>query len=355
MIKIIKIIKIITLLFVFISCKNNSNVVSPFDIQELRADIIKNIETPINTNFVQSINALNNSIHMFTTNSNEENLVIARNHWKIAAKNYSSIQVLNIGEIKTSYIQNSFFSWVANAKAIEEYIASKKELSETVINSISTNLRGLSAIEHLLFDKNIMQTIQSFTSNRRKKYLNIIGLNLVTKATLFDSKWNTFRKTFVRNNSKGINGSINQIINQMYALLEDVKSYKIGQPAGIEKTNIPNIMLLQAQKSEYSLVLIQNNIKSIRNIYFGQKNGIDDFVSSISKNELLNNKIRTQFETIENSMLAFKNTSLKKAIIDDKMLVKKLYDQIKELLVLIKTDVASVLSITITFTDNDGD
>ncbi|WBX74804.1 imelysin family protein [Tenacibaculum pacificus] len=223
------------------------------------------------------------------------------------------------------------------------------------INSISTNLRGLASIEHLLFDKNTTETIEGFTDIRRKEYLNILGLNLVSKATIYNSKWNTFRTKFIENNSTGINGSINQVINQMYALLEDVKSYKIGQPAGIEKTSVSDRTLLQAQKSEYSLVLIQNNIESIKNIYFGNENGIDDFVSSITKNETLNNKIKIQFETIENTISAFGNSSLKEAIINDKANVKKLYNEVKQLLVLIKTDVASVLSVTITFTDNDGD
>ncbi|WP_407267487.1 hypothetical protein [Tenacibaculum maritimum] len=35
--------------------------------------------------------------------------------------------------------------------------------------------------------------------------------------------------------------------------------------------------------------------------------------------------------------------------------VKELYDTIKSLIILIKADLASALSITITFTDNDGD
>ncbi|MEX6625602.1 imelysin family protein [Tenacibaculum salmonis] len=353
MIKKTIIITITSLLF--LSCNSDSETVSSFDIQKLRTDIITNIETPITTSFIESIDDLNNSIQIFTTNPNENNLLVAKNTWKTAAKNYSLIQVLNIGEIKTSYIQTSFFSWVANAKGIEEYLLSNKEISEIAINSISTNLRGLASIEHLLFDKNTTETIEGFTDIRRKEYLNILGLNLVSKATIYNSKWNTFRTKFIENNSTGINGSINQVINQMYALLEDVKSYKIGQPAGIEKTSVPDITLLQAQKSDYSLVLIQNNIESIKNIYFGNENGIDDFVSSITKNETLNNKIKIQFETIENTISAFGNNSLKEAIINDKANVKKLYNEVKQLLVLIKTDVASVLSVTITFTDNDGD
>ncbi|WBX72537.1 hypothetical protein PG913_06305 [Tenacibaculum pacificus] len=108
MIKKTIIITITSLLF--LSCNNDSETVSSFDIQKLRSDIITNTETSITNNFIKSIDDLNNSIQIFTTNPNESNLLLAKNTWKTAAKNYSLIQVLNIGEIKTSYIQTSFLA-----------------------------------------------------------------------------------------------------------------------------------------------------------------------------------------------------------------------------------------------------
>ncbi|CAM1364180.1 conserved protein of unknown function [Tenacibaculum soleae] len=351
----IKKIAITITALLLITCNSNTETIPDFDIQKLRADIISDIETPYTNGFIESIDLLNTSIQNFTNTPNENNLLIAKNNWKLAAKNYSLIEVLNIGEIKTSYIQTSFYSWVANKNGIEDYISSNKEITESNINAISTNLRGLATIEYLLFKDNITETINNFLNSRRKQYLNTVSLNLTSKATLFNVKWNTFRNTFIENNATGINGSVNQIVNQMYALLEDIKSYKIGQPAGIEKTTIADANILQAQMSNNSLSLIKSNINGIKNLYFGNNNGIDDLVSAITKNQTLNTKIKNQIKTIENTILQFNTTPLKTAINTKKELVKTLYDQVKQLLILIKTDVASTLSVTVTFTDNDGD
>ncbi|WP_299122878.1 imelysin family protein [uncultured Tenacibaculum sp.] len=347
-------ITILGLLFI-IACNSNSDSVPAYDIKQLRTDIINNVEKPTTDNFVKSIDDLNMAINNFMSTTNEANLESVKKAWKLAAQNYSLIQVLNIGDIKTSYIQTSFFSWVANENAIEDYISSTKEISEQAINSISTNSRGLSAIELLIFKNTNTETLQSFSNTRRKNYLKVLGLNLVSKATIYNTKWASFRTKFIENQTTGISGGINQVVNQMYALLEDVKSYKIGQPAGIEKTVSPDASILQATKSSYSLELIKKNIENVKNIYFGKDNGIDDYVSFIAKNEELNNKIKNQIQTLELSISSLNTTYLKDAIFNKKPEVKKLYDEVRNLLILIKTDVASTLSVTITFTDNDGD
>lgn len=57
---------------------------------------------------------------------------------------------------------------------------------------------------------------------------------------------------------------------------------------------------------------------------------------------------------IENT-IALSNTTLKNAIENNNSVADKLYKHIKDLIILQKIDVASALSSTVTFADNDGD
>ena len=82
--------------------------------------------------------------------------------------------------------------------------------------------------------------------------------------------------------------------------------------------------------------------------------GLAVYVRSIAATEDINNAIAIAFLDIENT-IALSNTTLKNAIENNNSVVDELYKHIKDLIILQKVDVASTLSLTVTFTDNDGD
>jgi hypothetical protein len=61
------------------------------------------------------------------------------------------------------------------------------------------------------------------------------------------------------------------------------------------------------------------------------------------------------FSPLENRLDSLSNTSLKNAIVDHQTEVVAFNNNIKDFLLLIKVAVASMLSINVTFTDNDKD
>lgn len=354
-----KILVSCTIILMVISCKSDNDSpitsASTFDVKQLRTEFVNQIETPATVSFQERITNLNAAITTFTNNLSETNLVALKTSWKAAAKQYSAIEVMAIGDVKSSLIMPSFYTWGANEVAITNYILSEKPITKKAINEQPTNMRGLSAIEFLLFEKLTPETITEFSNERRQRYLVVLGENLVEKASVLSTAWTAYRNTFINNTNTGINGSVNMLVNEMNALLENVRRFKVGEPAGLEVVKSPDALRLQAEKSGYSLELISENIKSIKQIYFETENSLDNYVAFITKSDAINTKMEAQFKNIENAVIALSNVPLKDAITTKPAKVKQLYDAIRGVLVLIKTDVASALSVTITFTDNDGD
>ena len=68
----------------------------------------------------------------------------------------------------------------------------------------------------------------------------------------------------------------------------------------------------------------------------------------------LNNAIKTQFG-IAKAKLALVNEPLSDAVINNAAAVDAAYLEIQKLLVLLKTDMPSVMGIIITYQDGDGD
>ncbi|SEB50123.1 Predicted lipoprotein [Tenacibaculum sp. MAR_2009_124] len=355
MVKRLTFIAILIVIILAAACSSESDNQNSFDIQQLRADFINLIEQPTTTLFTQNIRSLHTTITSFSNNTSIQNLQAVKEAWKKAAEAFSSIEPYNIGEIKNSNIQTSFYTWGADDTGINAYIASTNTIDQESINSLPTTQRGLSAIEFLLFEFSEQQTVESFMNTRRINYLSTLGENLVSKSNIYKTLWENTRNDFIQNNQTGINGSMNQIVNQMYALLEDIKSLKIGEPAGIERTSNPDSELLQAEKSSYSLNLIKENIESIKSLYFGNANGLDDYIFSKTNTTELNDEITKTFNNIESAISSLNHIPLNQSIFNKPTEVQNLYNTIRDLLILMKVDVADVLSITITVTDNDGD
>lgn len=344
-----------------VACKSdNDSQIEPtkqaFDVKALRSEFITKIETPTTATFGEHVSDLNTDISNFTTTISEGNLEALKASWKQAATSFSNLEVLAIGNIKTSLIMTSFYTWQANEIAITDYIASTNPITKEAINIKSTAMRGLGAIEFLIFEAPSAETIAAFSNDeRRKKYLTVLGENLVEKFTLLNSIWSEYRNDFIANNQTGINGGVNMMVNQLNVVLENVRRFKIGEPAGLEVTSSANAKLLQAEKSAYSLALIEANIASIKRVYFDTEHSLDDYVAYITTTNALNDKVMAQFNAITSNLATLSNTALKDTITTQPAEVEKLYNAIRALLVLIKADVASALSVTITFTDNDGD
>lgn len=343
-------------LSLFFACGNdNESSVKKFNVEKLRAEFITEVVTPTLSNFKESIANLDVEIQKFTSTPSKSNLQKLQESWRLSTKAFSRVQMLNIGEVKTSLIMTSFYTWQANESAIEDLLSSTKSITSTTLNTYSTNQRGFAAIEYLIFDKNISETVKGFSNQRQKKYLLALGKNLIEKTNILTTQWSSYKSNFISNNSTGINGGLNMVVNEINALLENVRRFKIGEPAGLERTTIADATLLQAKKSAYSLVLIAENLKIIEQVYFKTENSIDNYITFITKSEKINAKVKERFLAIQKVLNTLSNTPLKDAVLTKPIQVKKLYEEVRALIVLIKADVASALSLTITFTDNDGD
>ncbi|MGY0407365.1 MAG: imelysin family protein [Polaribacter sp.] len=351
--------KILLFTFIFstlIAC-SKKNVIerNAFDTHKYQAEFVNIIITPAATNFKTAAENLQKAILLFSTTVNKQNLTAVKKAWKTVAIAYSENEVGNLGDIKNTSIHLAIYNWDANETAIEDYIASNKSISETTINSLPTKTRGLSAIEYLIFEEDAAKTITRFSSKRRVSYLTSLGKNLVIKATSLKKQWEDYSAAFINNTSTGLDGSINMVVNQMNVLLENIRRFKVGGPAGLENSTVLNVDLLQADKSGISLNIIEKNISTLKATYFGNNYGLDDYVSLITGNEDVNTAIKKQFIAIESNIATLSNTTLKAAIIAKNPQVNALYKNLRDLIVLVKVDVASIVSITVTFTDNDGD
>ena len=296
---------------------------------------------------------------VFLSDVNEENLVLAQNQWKITALAYADIYAFNIGMVRDKFMNLALYNWPTLPNAIENTLKENDEITEDFVSNLSPQVKTLSALEYLLFSEannDIVKKISS--SEKRQNYLKFVASDLMFQAKRLTEIWNAptnYATAFTENKKTGIKGSFNLLFNGLYNLIDTGKVTKIGKPAGLENSSNVDPESTQAFYSNISLELLKRNLLSVRNVYFKENGlGISDYVYSVAQNDSINNSIKNKIEEVIHTIDAVPN-NLFKAIENNDASLKELHKKLAELKVFFGTDVQSILSITITSTDNDGD
>lgn len=350
-----------SLTILFLGCKktndSETDKIESFDRTQIFENIINENVEPSLKEIESSIKKLNTDIILFTNSPENKRLNDIQDRWKSIKYEWEMYNLYGIGKVKESFLHSKIDRWPTHYKEIEETISSEKISN---VNTIAYNQIGLPAIEYLIFmngDNHII--LDSFSTGtfaeNRKVYLQKTGESLEETFTEINMIWQNYKNTFITSTQDGYAGSLSELVNAQVSLLEKMIQTKIALPSGIATENT-DIELAEAYKSEYSLECIEANLKSIKSSLTAgdEKYSILKYASFLNENNELEIKILSQILECETVINSFDH-SLEQSFTTDKSKVTKLYDELKELLILVKVDLANRLGVTITFTDNDGD
>lgn len=351
---------ICTILSVLItSCSDDAPEDKNFKL-EIPKSITSQIIMPRISSLVNKSSELQVTIGNFTTNATITNLEIAQNGLNEITKLYAKLYVFNIGEVKNNFMHRRINFWPVFNISIEKNIEEGNFTKES-ISKIGSAAKNLPSLNYLLFKYSDNQTIlNEYKLNaNRANFLTLVTDEFHQNIKILENIWSSnglnFNETFTNNTTEGLQSSFNQLFNGLYNVINVCKIKKIGKPAGLEKSEHTNAEIVENFYASNSLDLVYNNLVSVEEIFFSTDIvSIASFIKSITKDDVLNDKILATFNTAKNTIKEIQNP-LKEAIEKDTEKLIKLHNTLKELLVLMHNDVRSNLSLIITGTDTDGD
>lgn len=349
-----------------VACSSNDNngttepTTNEFQVQSLVSDVTnQHIITNV-TSFLNQATTFETQVNNYLIDLNEAALESARTQWRQTAISYGKVYTFNIGLIRDQFTHQALYNWPTITNAVENFISDPSEITEVYVQNLSPQAKTLSTLEYLLFKTDIAATNTEFVnSENRRNYLKYVVKELKTRAAKLVNTWSesgdNYKTTFIENTSTGIDASFSLLYNGIYNLIDTGKVTKIGKPAGLENSQNTNPEATQAHFSNTSLAILKENIESVEDVYFNTQGlGISDYVAHVTDNEVLNTAIRTKINEVYAAIDAIP-VPLFDAITSNSTTVGTLHEKLNELGVLFSVDVRSILSITITSTDNDGD
>ncbi|MFY0627282.1 MAG: imelysin family protein [Reichenbachiella sp.] len=358
---------VILILFVVISfipsCDESTAPVSEIDdvkLSQLDA-VYNNGILPYHQSFKTEAENLENALLSFKSDPTESNFDNVRSQWTVTTTEWKKCELFNFGPISDKFLHNRINKWPVDAEKIQTVLDDNTEFSTALVEGQGSNAVGLSAIEHLLFNDELSSSemyIVFTSSQSNQDYAIVLAEQIAIRATEMVLDWQGYESEFTTNLSSGLDGGLTILLNALISHTEFLVYTKVGKPFG-KSNDIINSEDTEAFRSYQSLDFIAINLDVIDKVFTGDftpegnRTGYEDFLYLAGREDLMITILdelalcKTDIESI--------NNPLSTAITEEPVKVQKLYDDLIELLVLFKVDMANVLGSTVTFTDNDGD
>ena len=229
--------------------------------------------------------------------------------------------------------------------------------------------KGLPTFDYLLFHANQSELLSELSDTSRVHYLKECLADMQTRVDEVVIAWDSYRSVFIETEGNDQNSSLSLFFNQYLYDYEKLKRDKFALPAGFAtQFGIPlnaDTSNVEGHYSKMSFQLLQANLEALEQIYLGiGADGVDgvgifeklkeyNAQSTVVEGDLAV-AIQEQFDICQDAISQFTN-DLPFEIINNISEVEETSNQLQKMVPMIKNDMRSYLSVTVTLTDADGD
>ncbi len=363
-------INLLFLLSVSFSCtdssQSNENLVDNFDRQSLLINITDNIILPAFEDFREKIEVLDQSVSTFSNDLDLASLEQVQSHWIEAYKTWQYIEMFNLGKAEEIYYIQKMNTYPATISKIENNISTGIYNLET--NNNNWVAQGLPTLDYLLFgiEDNVTNTLLFYQNNdniAHLEYLKDVVSQMVSITEVVHQDWILTRDIFVSSSDNSATSSLNTLTNDfIYYFEKGLRTNKFGIPSGVFSGDNTRSSKVEAYyNSNVSKLLSLEALKAIKNFFIGQSytsissgKSLKDYIEYMTEDSVLTSAITTKFDE-SNELINDLNDNFVSQINTDNSRMIAVFNKLQEGVILLKTDMLSVLSISVDYIDADGD
>jgi len=377
-----KIFKVLLSLFslciiVLLSSCGGNNEPSPEDNGKDREKILThwadNIIIPSYEKFKAKFDVMRAKSQAFTASPNIDSLLVFRSAWAEAYAEWEKVEMFEFGPADQYTLRNFFNIYPTDVAGITSNI-----------NNPSVNLdfpsayaqQGFPALDYLIngvgADDNAIVSFYKTDADAAKRvaYVTRIVERMNTLITDVITGWDSYHDTFVTKTGLDIGSSFGVVVNSFVLNYERyIRSGKIGIPSG---STIATGGMIQPEKVEayykgdISLTLAKNAHNASVDFFNGKsivsgdegpslKSYLDALeAKDATTGDLLSEIINAQYTLVSGELDQLSNDFTQQVQTDNQEMAET-YAAMQKLVRILKVDMTSATSITITYTDNDGD
>lgn len=327
-----------------------------------------NYIVPAYADMVQKLDLLKSSIESFNASPSTNTLASVRTAWRTAYITWQKVDMLEFGPAADATLRNFINIYPVSTTKVNDNISSNSYNLEAFGNK---DAQGFPALDYLLTgaantDQKIVDLYTTDAiANNRKQYLLAIANKMQEKVKNVSNTWSNYKNSFINNTGTDVNSSITILVNGYVQYYErNLRAGKIGLPVGA-MTGFSTPQIIEAYYTpELSKELALTALNSVKNFYNGKGyNGNNDasmqsYLSALGTTDTDGSLIAEIIaEEMDEAIIALQNlnSTILNGVQNNRTEVLAIYEQLQDVVPLLKVDMVSAFSISITYVDNDGD
>jgi predicted lipoprotein len=356
-------------------CGSGGSEPSPVDNNKDRQAILQHwaddIIIPSYADFKTKFDAMATKADVFMASPTITTLAEFRSAWSDAYSQWQSVEIFEFGPADRYTVRNFFNIYPADVAGITANI-SNASVNLDLPGEYSR--QGFPALDYLLNGVATSDTdiITYYTSSsdgtKRLEYVRKLITRMNSLSTTVISEWNgSYKDSFISKTGLDVSSSFGLVVNSYVLHYERyIRSGKFGIPSGatIAGAGVPRPEKVEAvYKRDISLALAKNAHNGAVRFFSGAgmidgpsfKSYLDALgAKDAGSGVLLSEIITTQFAEITSKLNALSPDLYNQVQTNNQSMVD-VYTSMQKLVRILKVDMTSAMSVTITYTDNDGD
>jgi predicted lipoprotein len=337
-------------------------------LKYLASDII----VPAYANFDAKLDIMITKSTAFTTSPTEPNLLEFRQAWTEAYIEWQKVELFDVGPAYNHVLRSYINIYPTSVQGITDNIASGIANLE-VPAAYAT--QGFPAFDYLIngIASTDAEIVALYTSDgdaaKRIAYVQKLTTQMNAKFSQVYSEWTPqYVNQFANKSGIDMQSSLGLLVNGYVLNYERyIRSGKFGIPSGVMAGGLISPERVEAFYSQdLSIILAKTAHQASADFFNGisvltGKKGLSfktylDGIRAIDMQTgiVLSAEVNKQFARITDRLNAL-SVSLYDDVNNDNQKVIDVYNAMQKLIRLLKVDMTSAMSITITYTDNDGD
>ena len=341
--------------------KNDNPILSALRL-EIASNLANNLIQPSFQKLAVSTEDLEIKVAVFAEEQSEEALTALRASLAASWESWQYASPYQYGPAESNTLRKIVNTYPTNVEKIEGNIREKIY----ALNSFSNfEAGGFPAIDYLINAENAEATVAKFASDENRFiYLKQLASTIHSTVSTVQAQFidGAFIQGFISEDASGmdVGSALGMQVNAIdFHFQRAVRDGKVAIPAGIRSSGVTRPKATEANYAGYSRQLLLESLKSYINLFKGI--GINKQVGPslfAYLEEINQTTIAAHIEQKLNEVVVLVqnlNDDLSVQIEIDNQKMVDVFLAMQEVVTLIKSDMVSVMGVTITNQDNDGD
>ena len=324
--------------------------------EDVLQGLVENVVVPNTLEVAVQSRNLQGAVASLAAAPNTAGLLASRTQWKQALLAWKRAYAFRNGPIvETNGLLRAIY-WPPRPAAIDGLLSGSQPVDEASVETWGVDRRGLFALEYLLFSPGTSNETHaasfSGSNGERKARLirgladNVVRYGNAAAARMGDGK--AFSVAF----AQGGQGSVNKLVGQMSDTVENVVAARLTRVSGFAKSGLLKPAEVEGSSSQMSQQVALAYLEATERLYVGSEKGLGDLVkaSSPTFDALLRASFTQAIDSVRRLAAPLEEVAKR-----DLASLDAAAASVKRLELAIRTELASALGVTLTFSSGDGD